>query len=182
MFHRPPPELTLTCIRGVRAGAAAPDGLTDVQASTIAAMAAQVFAMPVDPGALEPIGPDELAVAVAVADPALRHQLVVAMLALSLMAHPPDPAGPDRIEVVMDGGIRRGSDVVKALALGARAVMIGRAYLWGLAANGERGVQNVLSVLRQGIDSALLGLGKSSVHELDRSDVLVPPDFARDWS
>jgi isopentenyl diphosphate isomerase/L-lactate dehydrogenase-like FMN-dependent dehydrogenase len=61
-------------------------------------------------------------------------------------------------------------------------VMIGRAYLWGLAANGERGVQNVLSVLRQGIDSGLLGLGKSSVHDLHRSDVLVPPDFPRDWA
>ncbi|MCU1616803.1 MAG: FMN-dependent alpha-hydroxy acid dehydrogenase [Frankiales bacterium] len=88
----------------------------------------------------------------------------------------------DRIEVVMDGGIRRGSDVVKALALGARAVMIGRAYLWGLAANGDRGVQNVLDVLRQGIDSALLGLGKASVHDLTRDDVLVPPGFTRDWS
>jgi L-lactate dehydrogenase (cytochrome) len=88
----------------------------------------------------------------------------------------------DQIEVLMDGGIRRGSDVVKALALGARAVMIGRAYLWGLAAGGERGVQNVLSVLRQGIDSSLLGLGKASVHDLTRDDVLVPPDFTRDWS
>jgi isopentenyl diphosphate isomerase/L-lactate dehydrogenase-like FMN-dependent dehydrogenase len=88
----------------------------------------------------------------------------------------------DQVEVLMDGGIRRGSDVVKAMALGARAVMIGRAYLWGLAANGERGVQNVLSVLRQGIDSALLGLGRSSVHHLTRDDVLMPPDFTRDWS
>ena len=65
---------------------------------------------------------------------------------------------PDR--GLMDGGIRRGSDVVKALALGARAVMIGRAYLWGLAANGQAGVENVLDVLRGGIDSALLGLGR----------------------
>ena len=82
----------------------------------------------------------------------------------------------------MDGGIRRGSDVVKAMALGARAVMIGRAYLWGLAAGGERGVQNVLSILKCGIDEALLGLGKASVHDLERSDVLVPPDFTRDWA
>ena len=61
------------------------------------------------------------------------------------------------IEVVLDGGIRRGSDVVKALALGAGAVMIGRAYLWGLAANGQAGVENVLDILRGGIDSAVLG-------------------------
>jgi L-lactate dehydrogenase (cytochrome) len=81
----------------------------------------------------------------------------------------------------MDGGIRRGSDVVKAMALGAKAVMIGRAYLWGLAAGGERGVMNVLTILKQGIDEALLGLGKASVHDLTRADVLVPPGFTRDW-
>ncbi|HLM04001.1 MAG TPA: pre-mycofactocin synthase MftD [Blastococcus sp.] len=88
----------------------------------------------------------------------------------------------DQVEVVMDGGIRRGSDVVKAMALGAKAVMIGRAYLWGMGANGERGVQNVLSILRSGMNETLLGLGRSSVHDLRREDVLVPPDFTRDWS
>jgi L-lactate dehydrogenase (cytochrome) len=85
----------------------------------------------------------------------------------------------DQIEVLMDGGIRRGSDVVKALALGARAVLIGRAYLWGMAANGEAGVSNVLQLLRQGIDSALLGLGKSSIHDLSRDDLVIPADFTR---
>jgi heme/flavin dehydrogenase (mycofactocin system) len=83
------------------------------------------------------------------------------------------------IEVVIDGGIRRGGDVVKALALGARAGMIGRAYLWGLAANGQAGVENVLDILRNGIDSALLALGRSSVSELTPTDVLVPPGFTR---
>ena len=85
----------------------------------------------------------------------------------------------DQIEVLLDGGVRRGSDVVKALALGANAVMIGRAYLWGLAAEGQGGVENVLDVLRGGIDSALLGLGKSDVKELDRTDVVAPTDFFR---
>ncbi|MET9856589.1 pre-mycofactocin synthase MftD [Streptomyces sp. NPDC006450] len=83
------------------------------------------------------------------------------------------------VEVLLDGGVRRGSDVVKALALGARAVMIGRAYLWGLAAAGQSGVENVLDVLSGGINSALLGLGRSSVHELTRDDVLIPPGFTR---
>jgi L-lactate dehydrogenase (cytochrome) len=85
----------------------------------------------------------------------------------------------DQIEVLLDGGIRRGGDVVKALAIGAKAVMIGRAYLWGMAANGEAGVTNVLQILRSGIDEALLGLGKNSVHELSRADLLIPPDFTR---
>ena len=85
----------------------------------------------------------------------------------------------DQVDVVLDGGVRRGSDVVKAVALGAKAVMIGRAYLWGLAANGQPGVENVLDLLRGGIDSALLGLGKSSIHELTPDDVLVPPGFTR---
>jgi isopentenyl diphosphate isomerase/L-lactate dehydrogenase-like FMN-dependent dehydrogenase len=83
------------------------------------------------------------------------------------------------IEVVLDGGIRRGGDVVKALALGADAVMIGRAYLWGLAANGQAGVENVLDILRGGIDSAVLGLGHSSIHDLSPADVIVPPNFTR---
>jgi isopentenyl diphosphate isomerase/L-lactate dehydrogenase-like FMN-dependent dehydrogenase len=84
----------------------------------------------------------------------------------------------DRVEVLMDGGVRRGSDVVKALALGAKAVMIGRAYLWGLAANGQAGVENVLDIFRMGIDSTLLGLGKASIHELSPADLVVPSGFA----
>lgn len=85
----------------------------------------------------------------------------------------------NQVEVVLDGGVRRGSDVVKALALGARSVMIGRAYLWGLAANGQTGVENVLDILRGGIDSALMGLGVESVHDLSAEHLIVPPDFTR---
>jgi L-lactate dehydrogenase (cytochrome)/glycolate oxidase len=86
----------------------------------------------------------------------------------------------EQVEVLLDGGIRRGSDVVKAVAMGARAVLIGRAYLWGLAANGQAGVENVLDILRGGIDSAVLGLGHSSIHDLTRDDVVIPPGFTRD--
>jgi len=85
----------------------------------------------------------------------------------------------DQVELLLDGGIRRGSDVIKALALGARAVMIGRAYLWGLAANGQAGVENVLDVLRNGIDSTLMGLGHSSIAELSPRDLVIPEGFAR---
>ena len=85
----------------------------------------------------------------------------------------------DQVEVLLDGGIRRGNDVVKAIALGARAVMIGRAYLWGLAANGQAGVENVLDLLRNGIDSALLGLGCSSLADLSENNLVIPADFTR---
>lgn len=85
----------------------------------------------------------------------------------------------DRVEVLLDGGVRRGGDVVKALALGAKAVMVGRAYLWGLAAGGQAGVENVLDILRDGIDSTLLALGRSSIGEVGSGDVVVPPGFER---
>jgi heme/flavin dehydrogenase (mycofactocin system) len=82
-------------------------------------------------------------------------------------------------EVLLDGGIRRGSDVVKALAFGARAVMIGRAYLWGMGAGGQAGVHNVLEILRGGINETLAGLGHTSIHDLSPDDILVPPNFSR---
>ncbi|MBN3456241.1 mycofactocin biosynthesis FMN-dependent deaminase MftD [Mycobacterium sp. DSM 3803] len=85
----------------------------------------------------------------------------------------------EHIEIVLDGGVRRGSDVVKAVALGARAVMLGRAYLWGLAAGGQTGVENVLDIIRGGIDSALMGLGHSSVHDLSPADLVIPDGFGR---
>lgn len=86
----------------------------------------------------------------------------------------------DEMEVLLDGGIRRGSDVVKALALGARAVLIGRAGLWGLAANGQAGASNVLEILRAGVAETLMGIGRTSVHELSPDDVVVPPGFLRE--
>jgi len=79
----------------------------------------------------------------------------------------------DRVEITLDGGVRRGSDIAKAVALGARAILIGRAYLWGLAAAGQSGVENVLDILRGGLDSTVLGLGHSTVHGLSPSDIVV---------
>ena len=95
------------------------------------------------------------------------------------MLKPIADAVGDQVEVVLDGGIRRGSDVVKAVALGARAVLIGRAYLWGLAVNGQTGVENVLDILRGGIDSAMRGLGLSSIDELTPDHLVIPEGFHR---
>jgi len=81
-------------------------------------------------------------------------------------------------EVLLDGGIRCGGDVVKALALGARAVMVGRPVLWGLAAAGPAGVSNVMEILRAGVGSALLALGRTSVRDLTPDDVIMPDGFA----
>jgi L-lactate dehydrogenase (cytochrome) len=80
----------------------------------------------------------------------------------------------DRIEVMVDGGIRSGGDVVKALALGARAVLIGRAYAYGLAAGGEAGVDRAIEILKTGIVRTMKLLGVSSVRNLDRSYLDVP--------
>ncbi len=76
-----------------------------------------------------------------------------------------------RIEVLLDGGVRRGGDVVKALALGARAVLVGRPYLYALAVNGQTGVEQVLDVLRTEMSRSLRLLGCASVAELDPSYV-----------
>jgi isopentenyl diphosphate isomerase/L-lactate dehydrogenase-like FMN-dependent dehydrogenase len=82
-----------------------------------------------------------------------------------------------RVEVLMDGGIRRGSDVAKAVALGARAVMIGRAYAYGLAAGGEAGVTRALEILRTDLARTLKLLACPSVRELDRSYVDGPAEW-----
>jgi isopentenyl diphosphate isomerase/L-lactate dehydrogenase-like FMN-dependent dehydrogenase len=83
----------------------------------------------------------------------------------------------DRIEVLLDGGIRRGSDIVKALCLGARAVMIGRAYAYGLGAAGEIGVARAIEILRADLIRTLKLLGCASIADLDRSFIDVPPDW-----
>jgi L-lactate dehydrogenase (cytochrome) len=83
----------------------------------------------------------------------------------------------DRIEVLLDGGVRRGSDIAKALCLGARAVLVGRAYAYGLGAAGGEGVSRAIAILRADLIRTLKLLGCASPRELDRSYVEVPGDW-----
>ncbi len=83
-------------------------------------------------------------------------------------------AAKGQIEVFMDGGIRRGADIVKALCMGAQAVLCGRAYAYGLAAAGEAGVDRAIEILRTDLERTLRLLGCASIAELDRSYVNVP--------
>jgi isopentenyl diphosphate isomerase/L-lactate dehydrogenase-like FMN-dependent dehydrogenase len=87
-------------------------------------------------------------------------------------------AADGKLDVLLDSGVRRGSDVIKALALGAKAVLIGRASLYGLAAGGEAGVTKVLAMLRSDMDRAMSFMGCKSVTELDPSWLNLP----KDWS
>jgi len=85
----------------------------------------------------------------------------------------------NKTEVLMDGGIRRGSDIVKAICLGARAVLIGRGYAYGLAAAGEAGVTRAIQILIADLERTLRLLGCASIRELDRSYVEVPPEWMK---
>ena len=93
------------------------------------------------------------------------RQLDTAPAAIDVLGSITDAVG-DRIEVLVDGGIRRGTDVVKALALGARAVQIGRPLVWGLATDGREGVAHVFSILRQELDIAMALCGCRSLDEI----------------
>jgi L-lactate dehydrogenase (cytochrome) len=88
-------------------------------------------------------------------------------------------AAGDRVEVLLDSGIRRGGDIVKALCLGARAVLIGRAYAYGLGAAGAAGVSRAIEILRTDVVRTMKLLGVASVHDLDSSFVAVPQDWQR---
>jgi isopentenyl diphosphate isomerase/L-lactate dehydrogenase-like FMN-dependent dehydrogenase len=96
----------------------------------------------------------------------------------SIRALPEIVAAVDnQVEVLMDGGIRRGADIVKALCLGARAVLLGRAYAYGLAAAGQAGVVRALEILRADVERTLRLLGCPSVTALDSSYVDIPSDW-----
>lgn len=83
----------------------------------------------------------------------------------------------DRVDVLMDGGVRRGSDVVKALALGAKAVLIGRPYLWGLACRGQTGVREVLEIFQRDMEQTLRGIGVHRAADVGPEHVIAPDGF-----
>jgi len=78
-----------------------------------------------------------------------------------------------RVPVLVDGGVRRGTDVLKALALGATAVGIGRPYCWGLAAFGQPGVEAVLAILQREFETIMKQVGATNLREISRSSVIV---------
>lgn len=98
------------------------------------------------------------------------RQLDGCVSSLSALPEVADAVG-DRAEIFLDGGVRRGTDVVKALALGARACLVGRPWLWGVACGGADGVETVLRLLYEETDRALALVGRPSATELDRSVV-----------
>ena len=83
-----------------------------------------------------------------------------------------------RAELLLDGGVRRGADIVRARALGAQGVLIGRPYLWGLAADGEAGVRRILSLFRNSLAGTLANLNCESIDVVDRSILRPLPDHA----
>jgi isopentenyl diphosphate isomerase/L-lactate dehydrogenase-like FMN-dependent dehydrogenase len=86
-------------------------------------------------------------------------------------------AANGQIEVLMDGGIRRGGDIVKALCMGARAVLVGRAYAYGMAAAGTPGVRRAIAILRADLERTMKLLGCATISELDQTYVDLPPDW-----
>jgi 4-hydroxymandelate oxidase len=95
------------------------------------------------------------------------RQLDTAPAAIDVL-EPIVQAAGERLTVLADGGVRRGTDVLKALALGARAVLVGRPVLWGLAVGGEAGARRVLELLRKELDVAMALAGCRTVAEVDR--------------
>jgi len=104
------------------------------------------------------------------------RQLDGALSSIAALGPVVDAVG-DKIEVHMDGGIRSGQDVLKALALGARGTYIGRAFLYGLGAMGERGVHEVLQIIRKELDVSMALCGVRDVKNLSRDNLILPPSF-----
>ncbi|APX16883.1 alpha-hydroxy-acid oxidizing enzyme [Phaeobacter inhibens] len=108
------------------------------------------------------------------------RQLDGALSSIQMLPAIMDAVG-DQIEVHLDSGIRTGQDVLKALALGAKGTMIGRAFVYGLGAMGQHGVTRALEVLHKELDTTMALCGEKSVADLGRHNLLVPEDFGGRW-
>ncbi|MEM6275531.1 MAG: alpha-hydroxy acid oxidase [Pseudomonadota bacterium] len=108
------------------------------------------------------------------------RQLDGAMSSIRMLPRIMDAVG-DKIEVHFDSGIRSGQDVLKALALGAKGTMIGRAFVYGLGAKGEAGVTDALSVIHKELDTTMALCGKRDVTDLGRDVLMLPRDFDHRW-
>lgn len=108
------------------------------------------------------------------------RQLDGALSSIRMLPQIMDAVG-DKIEVHLDSGIRSGQDVLKAVALGAKGTMIGRAYTYGLGAMGEAGVTKSLEVIHKELDMSMGLCGRQKVEDLDASNLLIPEDFSSRW-
>ncbi|WP_298429933.1 alpha-hydroxy acid oxidase [uncultured Jannaschia sp.] len=108
------------------------------------------------------------------------RQLDGALSSIRMLPEIVDAVG-DKIEVWMDGGVRSGQDVLKAVALGARGVMIGRAYIYGLGAMGQKGVGHALEVIRKELDTTMALCGEKDIHDVGPHNLLIPKDFRGEW-
>jgi L-lactate dehydrogenase (cytochrome) len=88
----------------------------------------------------------------------------------------------DKIEVHLDSGIRSGQDVLKAMAMGARGTYIGRAYVYGLGANGQQGVTDALNVIHKELEASMGLCGRTDINTLDRDILMIPKGFSGDWA
>ena len=108
------------------------------------------------------------------------RQLDGALSSIRMLPQIMDAVG-DKIEVHLDSGIRSGQDVLKAMALGAKGTMIGRAYIYGLGAMGQKGVTRALEVIHKELDTTMGLCGETDVNNLGRHNLLIPKNFEGDW-
>ncbi len=108
------------------------------------------------------------------------RQLDGALSSIRMLPRIMDAVG-DKIEVHLDSGIRSGQDVLKALALGAKGTMIGRAFVYGLGAMGQKGVTRALEIIHKELDTTMALCGERDVADLGRHNLLLPPDFETRW-
>jgi L-lactate dehydrogenase (cytochrome) len=108
------------------------------------------------------------------------RQLDGAMSSIKSLAAIIDAVG-DKIEVHIDGGIRSGQDVLKAMAMGAKGTYIGRAFVYGLGAMGEHGVSEALRVIHTELDTTMALCGERDVHDLGKHNLLIPKNFEGEW-